>query len=181
MQNREEGDQRSDLLAGRPGKNPLPTLALLLIGTVMFGVVAGWFLSSRDAPDAPVVAMLSPEQLGDAIPTLNAGAQATARSDPRECRFPIGFITVATPGNPAGGTVSFRTSKYQSPVFHVTDKPQQIAIPSPLPETGGVDLLSADGEAKGLLVSLYPTARMEPVNGTATVMVIWRPRPPCKS
>jgi hypothetical protein len=78
MQNREEGDQRSDLLAGRPGKNPLPTLALLLIGTVMFGVVAGWFLSSRDAPDAPVVAMLSPEQLGDAIPTLNAGAQATA-------------------------------------------------------------------------------------------------------
>jgi hypothetical protein len=112
---------------------------------------------------------------------LNAGAQVTARSDPRECRFPFGFITVATPGNPAGGTISFRTSKYQSPVFHVTDKPQQIAIPSPLPETGGVDLLSADGDAKGLLVSLYPTTRMEPVNGTATVKVIWRPRPPCKS
>ncbi len=191
MQNREDGDQRSDFLAGRPdrgyvgpGKNPLPTLALLLTGTVMLGAVGGWFLSPREAFDAPVVAMLSPEQLADAIPTLNAGAQATARSDQRECRFPFGFITVATPGNPAGGTVSFRTSKYQSPAFHVTDKPhkpQQIAIPSPLPETGGVDLLSADGEAKGLLVSLYPTARMEPVNGSAAVKVIWRPRPPCKS
>jgi hypothetical protein len=93
----------------------------------------------------------------------------------------MAMITVATPGNPTGGTVSFRTSKYQSPPFHVTDKPQRIAIPSPLPETGGVDLFSADGNATGLMVSLYPTARMEPVNGTSTVRVIWRPRPPCKS
>ncbi|WP_157450192.1 hypothetical protein [Bradyrhizobium sp. ARR65] len=92
----------------------------------------------------------------------------------------MGFITVATPGNPAGGTVSFRTSKYQSPQFHVSETPEQIAIPNPLPETGGVDLLSADGIAKGLRVSLSPTARMEPVNGTATVKVIWRPRPSCK-
>src|SRR6266704_1238208 len=50
-----------------------------------------------------MVAMLSPEQLPDAIASLNAGAQATARSDQRECRVPFGFITVATPGNPAGG------------------------------------------------------------------------------
>jgi hypothetical protein len=68
MYDGDDGDQRSDLLAGRPGKNPLPTVALLLVGTVMFGVVAGWFLSSRNAPDAPAVAMLSPEQLADAIP-----------------------------------------------------------------------------------------------------------------
>ena len=35
-------------------------------------------------------------------------------------------------------------------------------------------------DAKGLVVSLTPPARMEPVNGTATVKVLWRPRPPCK-
>src|SRR5580692_9208428 len=91
----------------------------------------------------------SPEQLAEAIPTLNAGAQQAARSDPRQCRVAMGFITVATPGNPAGGTVSLRTSKYQSPPFHVTDRPQRIAVPNPLPETGGVDLFSADGDAKG--------------------------------
>lgn len=185
MQYREAGDQRSDLHANHPGsaagRNPVPVLAALLTGIIVLGAVGGWFLSPRDPSDAPVVAMLSPEQLPDAIPTLNPAAQQTARSDQRECRVPFGFITVATPGNPTGGTVSFRTSKYQSPPFHVTDKPQRIAIPSPLPETGGVDLLSADGDAKGLLVSLYPTARMEPVNGTKTVKVIWRPRPPCKS
>jgi hypothetical protein len=73
-----------------------------------------------------------------------------------------------------------RTSKYRSPPFHVTDRPQRIAVPNPLPETGGVDLFSADGDAKGLVVSLTPPARMEPVNGTATVKVLWRPRPPCK-
>jgi hypothetical protein len=179
-QNWDDGDQRPDLLGGRPGKNSLPILALLLAGIIALGAVGGWFVSSQKASDAPVVAMLSPEQLAEAIPTLSAGAQQAARSDPRECRVAMGFITVATPGNPAGGTVSLRTSKYQSPPFHVTDKPQRIAIPSPLPETGGVDLFSADGDAKGLVVSLTPPARMEPVNGTATVKVLWRPRPPCK-
>ena len=179
-QNWDDGDQRPDLPGGRPDKNSLPILALLLAGIIALGAVGGWFLSSQSASDAPVVAMLLPEQLAEAIPTLSAGAQQAARSDPRECRVAMGFITVATPGNPAGGTVSFRTSKYQSPVFHVTDQPQRIAIPNPLPESGGVDLLSTDGDAKGLLVSLFPTARMEPINGSATVKVIWKPRPPCK-
>ena len=182
MQNREEFNERSDSVhSPSSSKNSLPSLAVFLAGTVMLGTIGGWFLTTRVAePPVPAVAMVAPEEIPEAVTTLNPRARQTAQADSRECRFPMGFITVATPGNPAGGTVSFRTSKYQSPPFHVTDKPQRIAIPSPLPETGGVDLLSADGDAKGLLVSLYPTARMEPVNGTSTVKVIWRPRPPCK-
>src|SRR5438552_17402277 len=97
MQNCADGDRRSDLLPGRPGKTALPTLALLLTGTVMLGVAGGWFLSPREESDAPVVAMLSHVQLADAIPTLDAGAQATARSDQRECRVPMVFFTVAMP------------------------------------------------------------------------------------
>ena len=126
------------------------------------------------------MATLSQDDAAQALTTLNTQAQQTARLDSRECRFPMGFITVATPGNPAGGTVVFRTSKYQSPPFHVTDQPQRIAIPNPLPESGGIDLFSADGNAKGLLVSLRPTAHMEPVNGSTTIKVFWRPRPPCR-
>lgn len=174
-------DRGAGPASGSPVKGSLPILTLLIVATVIVGVTSGWFLSSQSNPDVPVVAMVSPEQIPDAIATLGPGAQQTAKSDSRECRYPMGFITVATPGNPAGGTVSFRTSKYQSPSFHVTDKPQRIAIPSPVPETGGIDPLTAVGDAQGLLVSLYPTARMEPVNGTSTVKVIWRPRPPCKS
>jgi hypothetical protein len=145
------------------------------------GMIGGWYFVRENAPDVPNVAMLSGEEILAAVPTLDPGLQQAVRNDARECRHPMGFVTVATPGNPAGGNVVFRTSKYRSPVFHVSDVPQRIAIPHPLPDTGGVDLLSADGDAKGLLVSLYPTARMEPVNGSTTVKVFWRPTQRCKS
>jgi hypothetical protein len=189
MQDTEDDVQRPDLRDGpigpaQSGGKSFPVLVVLLIGTIVLGGASGWFFSSqgsRTDPSVPVVAAVSPQDIPEAIGTLNSNAQQTAQADSRECRFPIGFITAVTPGNPAGGDVIFRTSKYRSPPFHVTDKPQRIAIPNPLPETGGVDLLSADGDAKGLMVSLMPTARMEPVNGTSTVKVIWRPRPPCKS
>ena len=161
-------------------KASLPIVALLLGGTVLFGAFAGFFLNQQRDPDVPTVSMLTQQGATEAIPTLDPAAQQAVREDSRECRNPMGFITVSTPGNPAGGNVIFRTSKYQSPLFHVTDTPQRIAIPNPLPESGGIDLLSVDGEAKGLLVSLYPTARMEPVHGSTTIKVIWRPRPPCK-
>lgn len=163
-----------------PRKASLPIVPLLIGGTVLFGAFAGFFLNQQREADVPAVSMLTQQGATEAIPTLDPTAQQAVREDSRECRNPMGFITVSTPGNPAGGDVVFRTSKYRSPAFHVTDVPQRIAIPSPLPESGGIDLLSVDGEAKGLLVSLYPTARMEPVNGTATIKVLWRPRPPCK-
>jgi hypothetical protein len=167
------GGSRRTLL-GHAGSTSA-AFAALVAGTFVVGAVGGWLLSPRGEPDVPIMATLSQDDVAQALTTLNTQAQQTARLDSRECRFPMGFITVATPGNPAGGTVVFRTSKYQSPPFHVT-----IAIPNPLPESGGIDLLSADGNAKGLLVSLHPTAHMEPVNGSTTIKVFWRPRRPCR-
>jgi hypothetical protein len=127
----------------------------------------------------PVVAKVSSEEISEAITTLSPQAKQEAKSDPRECRIPMGFIIAATPGNPAGGIVRFRTSGYESPPFVITDKPQRIAIPNPMPE-GGIGTLSVDGEAKGLVVALTPPARMEPVNGTATTRVIFPVSPPCQ-
>ncbi|WP_426612562.1 hypothetical protein [Bradyrhizobium sp. McL0616] len=155
-------------------------LAILLAGTAMIGAIVGWFVATRAEPDAPVIELVPQEQVADAIPTLTPVSQRVAQSDTRQCRYPMAFITVSTPGNPAGGTVTFRTSKYRSPPFRVTDQPQRIALPNPLPDSGGLDPLTADGDAKGLLVSLYPTARMEPINGSTTVTVRWHARPPCK-
>ena len=183
----QSGEEERGLVGGGFRRNPIgharssgPVFAALVAGTLVVGAAGGWLLSPRGEPDVPVVATLSQDDAAQALTTLNTQAQQTARLDSRECRFPMGFITVATPGNPAGGTVVFRTSKYQSPPFHVTDQPQRIAIPNPLPESGGIDLFSADGNAKGLLVSLRPTAHMEPVNGSTTIKVFWRPRPPCR-
>jgi len=163
----------------RPGTKPLPSLAIWLAGALLLGAVSGWFLTTRAAVP-PVIAKVSSEEIPEAITTLSPQAIQEARSDARECRIPMGFIIAATPGNPAGGTVRFRTSRYESPPFVITDKPQRIAIPNPMPE-GGVGSLSVDGEAKGLVVGLTPPARMEPVNGTATTRVIFPVSPPCKS
>jgi hypothetical protein len=182
MQNWEDGEQRqaSPTPPAESAKAPFSLMALLFGGTVLLGLLGGWFFSQQREPDVPAVTMLSQTDMPEAIPTLNPALAGAVRADTRECRYPMGFISVSTPGNPAGGNVVFRTSKYQSPVFHVTEQPQRIAIPSPLPETGGIDILSADGDAKNLLVSLYPTTRMEPVNGSTSIKVFWRPRPACK-
>jgi hypothetical protein len=184
MQYRKD-EQRSDApstAAGPalPGPAGVAAMAFLVGGVIVVGVLAGSFATSRSEPDAAVIAMVADEQIGDAITTLSPSSQPAAQQKYRQCQYPMGVITVSTPGNPAGGTVSFRTSKYTSPKFHVTDKPQQIAIPHPLPESGGLDPFWVEGEAKGLIVSLYPTARMEPVNGTAAITVRWHPRAPCK-
>src|SRR3954471_6653262 len=112
------------------GEKSSRTMAALLIGTVVvLGGAGGWYCGSqgpRDDPSVPVISAVSSQDIPDAIGTLNANAQQTAQADARECRFPMGFITAVTLGNPAGGTVIFRTSKYRSPPFHVTDKPQRI-------------------------------------------------------
>jgi hypothetical protein len=156
-------------------------MLVILLGTAaMLGAIIGWTLTSRSEPDSPAIELVPQEQVSEAIPTLTPESQRIAQSDSRQCRYPIAFITVSTPGNPAGGTVTFRTSKYRSPPFHVSDKPQRIALPNPLPDSGGLDPLTAEGDAKGMLVSLYPTVQMEPTNGSATVTVRWHARPPCK-
>ena len=155
-------------------------LAMLLAGAAIIGALMGWLLTLRAEPDAPVIALVPQEQVGDAIPTLTPDSERVAQSDSRQCRYPVAFITVSTPGNPTGGTVTFRTSKYRSPSFRITDQPQRIALPNPLPDSGGLDPLTVDGDAKGLLVSLYPTARMEPIGGSSAVTVRWPARPPCK-
>ncbi len=170
----------SDQLSGGQGRRLLPSALILLFSTITLGLAAGWYLAAHTPAEPPVIDTVTSADFDQAMATLNAQAIQQAKADPRECRIPMGFIVAATPGNPAGGTVRFRTSRYESPPFVITDKPQRIAIPNPMPE-GGVGLLSVEGDAKGLVVALTPPASMEPVNGTATTRVIFPVSPPCKS
>ena len=175
----DRGDRGSGQFSGGRNRNLLSSSAVLLAGTIMLGIAAGWYLARPVPAKPPVIAMVTSVDFDAAMTTLSAEGQQQARSDPRECRVQMGYITVATPGNPAGGTVRFRTSRYQSPPLVVTDKPQRIAIPNPFPGTGGTGLLSVDGDAKGLVVALTPPTRMEPVDGTASTEVIFLPAPTC--
>jgi len=161
-------------------KRKFPAVAaILLAGTIMLGTAAGWQFARPVPAGPPTIEMIPSADVAEAMKTLSAEAIQQAKSAPRQCRVQFGHITVATPGNAAGGTVRFRIGAYVSPPFVVTDKPQQIAIPNPFPETGGTGFLSVDGEAKGLVVALYPPTPMEPVNGSATTPVIFRPTPKC--
>jgi hypothetical protein len=187
MQDSENDEQRpaflDDPVEMGPSRlaNDLSPIVMLLAGAIVLGGATGWFLISRSQPDPVAMPMVPSERVAEAIPTLSNAAQIRALRDNRACpQVPLGFITAMTPGNPVGATVSFRTSKYSSPQFHITDKPQRIALPDPLPESGGLDPLSIDGEAKGLLVSLYPTVRIDTLSGTAGVTVRWPARQPCK-
>lgn len=179
MQGQEDGTNSPDRrqrfgFARRP-----QALTVLLAGTILLGAAAGWLSATRAPAKPPVIDLVTTADFADALKTLSAEAIQQAQSDPRECRVQMGYVTVSTPGNPAGGTVRFRTARYQSPPFVVTDQPQRVAIPNPFPGTGGVGLLSVDGEAKGLVVALTPATRLEPLNGTATTEVIFLPTPLC--
>jgi hypothetical protein len=148
-----------------PRKHIPLLLVILLAGAIPCGVAAGYVAAHRPAKMPPVVDKVTSANFADAMTTLSAEGIQQAQEDPRECRLQLGYITVATPGNPAGGTVRFRTSRYESPPFVVSDKPQRIAIPNPFPVTGGTGPLSVDGDAKGLVVALTPPTLIELAGG----------------
>ena len=185
---RESAEQRSGYLSSPTSSPPSeaasdrsPLFAILLGGTIVLSAVGGWFLVSRSEPEPPVMEMLAPERFSEAISTLSPESQRLALRKYKQCAFPLGVLTAVASGNSAGGTVSFSTSKYTSPKFHITNKPQKIAIPSPLPETGGLDMFTIHGDATALALSLYPTAWIQPLkNGSATIKTIWPASPPCK-
>ncbi len=186
MQNRYENESPRDRggrgagpsSAGQSRKPP-PLAVMLLFFTITLGPSASWYLARQSGAEPPAIDRVASADFDEAMTTLSPQALQEAKAAPRECRLPMGFILAATPGNSAGGTIRFRTSRYESPPFVITDKPRRIAIPNPMPE-GGVGLLSVEGDAKGLVVALTPAANMEPVNGTATTMVIFPVSPPCK-
>jgi hypothetical protein len=165
----------------RVGQKPRSSLAVIIAGFVLVGGLGGWFLA-REPNQLPTVDEIAPADFRDALGTIAPSAAQNAVPDREGCRFPMGMVMVSTPGNPAGGKVRVSTSKYQSPWFNVTAEPQRIALPIPVPpQSGGLDPMTIEGSAMGLLVTLTPGASMDLVNSQRIVNVYWRPRPACKS
>ncbi len=158
-----------------------PPVAAIVASLVLAGALGGWFFA-RDLNAPPTIDEVAPIDFRDALATIAPSAARNARPDFEGCRFPMGVVVVSTPGNPAGGKIRVSTSKYQSPWFNVTAEPQSIALPIPVPpQSGGLDPLTVEGDAKGLFVALTPGATMDLANSQRIVNVWWRPRPACKS
>jgi hypothetical protein len=165
----------------RVGQKLRPSVAVIVASLVLVGGLGGWFLASEQNA-LPFIDEVAPMDFRDALATIAPSAAQNARPDFEGCRFPMGAVVVSTPGNPAGGKIRISTSKYQSPWFNVTAEPQSIAIPIPVPpQAGGMDPLTVEGNAMGLVVALTPGASMDLVNSQRIVNVWWRPRPACKS
>jgi hypothetical protein len=159
----------------------LPSILPILLGSALLaGTLGGWLSLSHGEPPIATIEPVATAQFTDAAATLTPDGRQAAEKDERQCHAPIYFITAVTPNNAAGGTVTFHTSSYRSPPFHVGDVPVRIALPNPHPESGGLDPLVVEGDAQGLIVSLFPTATMTPVNGSTSVTVRWPANPPCK-
>ena len=165
----------------RVARNLRPSMAAIVGSLLLAGALGGWFLV-RDQNALPTIDEVAPMDFRDALATIAPSAAQNARPDLEGCRFPMGALVVSTPGSPAGGRVRISTSKYQSAWFNVTADPQSIALPIPVPpQSGGLDPLTVEGDAKGLVVALSPAASMDLANSQRVINVWWRPRPACKS
>src|SRR5471030_2095801 len=121
--------------------------------------------------------VLIPADINAALPTLDPGTSKAAVDDAKNCKAPLGWVTL-TQRNGHGGMVRIRSGLYQSPPIKLTATPQRVAIPYPAPYPTGRGVLTLVGEADQVGFFLTPGG-IHDVNGTYSVNVRWQVRNPC--
>jgi hypothetical protein len=154
-------------------------------GIVIAGIAAGvlWPRAGDQPPagvgDESTLEVLVPGDINAALPTLDPGSSKTAVDDARNCKAPLGWVTL-TQKNGHGGMVRIRSGTYVSPPIKLTPTPQRVAIPYPAPYPTGRGVLTLLGEADQVGFFLTPGG-IHDVNGTYSVNVRWQVRNPCPS
>jgi len=123
--------------------------------------------------------VLIPADINAALPTLDPGTSKAAVDDAKNCKAPLGWVTL-TQRNGHGGMVRVRSGSYVSPPIKLTPTPQRVAIPYPTPYPTGRGVLTLVGEADQVGFFLTPGG-IHDVNGTYSVNVRWQVRNPCPS
>jgi hypothetical protein len=121
--------------------------------------------------------VLIPADINAALPTLDPGTSKAAVDDAKNCKAPLGWVTL-TQRNGHGGMVRVRSGSYVSPPIKLTPTPQRVAIPYPTPYPTGRGVLTLVGEADQVGFFLTPGG-IHDVNGTYSVNVRWQVRNPC--
>jgi hypothetical protein len=121
--------------------------------------------------------VLIPADINAALPTLDPGTSKAAVDDAKNCKAPLGWVTL-TQRNGHGGMVRVRSGSYVSPPIKLTPTPQRVAIPYPAPYPTGRGVLTLVGEADQVGFFLTPGG-IHDVNGTYSVNVRWQVRNPC--
>jgi len=173
----------SDQGKARPPRTALIAGAIALVGgaltvgALMFASGPG--SNSASTSGASQLAIVAQADIDGAAGTLSSGVEGQLTSQAKSCTIPLAHVTIVkTPGTP-DGTVQIRSGNYLSPTFQVTDTPQSVAIPFPAAYSVGHGVISVQGSASGMLVSLYPGWKLQTLNGSASHNVVWTPRNPC--
>ena len=154
-------------------------------GVVIAGIAAGvlWPRTGEQPPagvgDESSLEVLLPGDINAALPTLDPGSSKAAVDDAKNCKAPLGWVTL-TQRNGHGGMVRIRSGNYVSPPIKLTPVPQRVAIPYPAPYPTGRGVLTLLGEADQVGFFLTPGG-IHDVNGTYSVNVRWQVKNPCPS
>jgi hypothetical protein len=153
-------------------------------GLAIAGIAAAVVLPSitRDKPAAvgeeSTLEVLAPADINAALPTLDPGTSKTAVDDAKNCKAPLGWVTLTQRVGGNGGTVRIRSGLYLSPPIKLSPTPQRVAIPYPAPYPAGRGVLTLVGQADQVGFYLRPGG-VQDVNGTYSVNVRWQVRSPC--
>jgi hypothetical protein len=154
-------------------------------GVAIAGITAGVLLPSTVREKPPVVGeestleVLLPGDINAALPTLDPGTSKAAVDDAKNCKAPLGWVTL-TQRNGHGGMVRIRSGQYVSPPIKLTPVPQRVAVPYPAPYPTGRGVLTLLGEADQVGFYLTPGG-IQDVNGAYSINVRWQVRNPCPS
>jgi hypothetical protein len=187
------GSQKRGKLGVVGAQRPRGTLGvevIVMAGAVITGLAGGAItaaggigmasrLSTTARGSEPMLAALAPAEIADAMATLDAAASQQAVADARACKAPIAWVTLVRQPGGVEGAVRIRSGSYLSPIFHVTEAPQRVAIPYPAPYATGRGVLGVVGEAKGLTIYLSPGWNIPALNGGASIDVQWTPANVC--
>jgi hypothetical protein len=153
-------------------------------GLVIAGIAAAVVLPGAGGPktagvgEESVLEVLVPADINAALPTLDPGSSKAAVEDAKNCKAPLGWVTLTQRPGGHGGMVRIRSGNYTSPAIKLTPAPQRVAIPYPAPYPVGRGVLTLVGEADQVGFFLTPGGVYD-VNGSYSVNVRWQVRNPC--
>ena len=157
-----------------------------ITGAIVIAGIAATVVLPRVSGDKPApvgeesnLEVLLPADINAALPTLDPGTSKAAVDDAKNCKAPLGWVTL-TQRSGHGGMVRVRSGNYLSPPIKLTPAPQRVAIPYPAPYPMGRGVLTLVGEADQVGFYLTPGG-VQDVNGTYSVNVRWQVRNPCPS
>jgi hypothetical protein len=153
-------------------------------GFIAAGIAAAVILPNIRADKPPpageesTLEVLVPGDIGAALPTLDPQTSKQAVDDAKNCKAPLGWVTLTQRAGGNGGMVRIRSGNYVSPPIKLTPVPQRVAVPYPAPYPVGRGVLTLIGEADQVGFFLTPGG-IHDVNGTYSVNVHWQVRNPC--